>query len=402
MRVAFIDVVGDPTRPGRTGLSDLVWDMARNLARKGIEVHIIAPYTVEANLDPRVRVHRFAVPALAYRNVLGQVWISLLAYRELLRHGPFALVHVPEYLSSAVFRSFGYRKPIIFTEPGNIYERLANGNPYDWLTTQVYKWAARVTARHCAHFIATSDLMKCWWHWTGVTPERATLVPLGIDTQLFRAAPNARAELGISERQTMVLYVARLSRENGLDVALKAMALLRERNPTAVLHVVGHGPERERYQQLCTSLGIEQQVVWHGWIDLYQLPLYYSAADLLVFPGFSGGTPRVILQAMACGLPVVASAIGGIVDHIEHEVSGLLFPSGQSSMLAEQIERILNDLPAARSMARVGQQYVLNNLSWEVLVEQIEQVYRQVASLSSDAAITQGAYSYSGQRMGHE
>jgi glycosyltransferase involved in cell wall biosynthesis len=402
MRIAFIDVVGDPARPGRTGLSDLVWDIARHLARKGLEVHIIAPYIVEANPDPQVRVHRFTVPTLAYRNVVGQIWISVLAYRELLRHGPFAIIHLPEYLSSAVLRTLGYRRPIVFTEPGNIYERLANGNPYDWLTTQIYKWAARVTARHCTHFIATSELMKSWWHWTGVTPERATLVPLGIDTQLFRAIPDARAALGISETQPMVLYVARLSRENGLDVALKAMAILRKRNPAVVLHVVGDGPEREPYQQLCTSLGIEQHVVWHGWIDLYQLPLYYSAADLLVFPGFSGGTPRVILQAMACGLPVVASAIGGIVDHIEHEVSGLLFPSGQSNMLVEQIQRVLNDLPAARSIARVGQQYVLNNLSWEVLIEQIEAVYRQIAPPGSGTTLAQGEYSYSGQRMSHD
>lgn len=371
MRVAFVDYVCDPAKPGSTGLSDVVWDMASRLARRGDDVHVIAPYSVDTFPTDLVHVHRFPLPPIGYHNIVGHVLIVAAAYRKLRSLAKMDVVHVPEYLSAALLGTFLRDTPVVFTEPGNIYERVARGNPYDPVTTLAFKLAARRAAAACARLIATSEEMAKWWTWTGVSHDRVCRVPLGIDTRLFRRVPDARAKLGLATSQPVILYAARLSRENGLDLALRAVARVRSEFGPVRFHILGEGPERKSLEALCRSLGIDRDVTWHGWVDLRLLPTFYSAADVFVFAGRSGGTPRVLLQAMACGAPVVASAIGGIVDHVEHGKTGLLFPSGKAEDLASRMIEVLTDDDLAARLGQAAERYGKDSVDWDVLVEQI-------------------------------
>ncbi|MGH2457892.1 MAG: glycosyltransferase [Chloroflexota bacterium] len=371
MRVAFVDYVCDPARPGVTGLSDLVWDMASRLARRGDDVHVIAPYSVDRFPSDLVRVHRFPLPPIGYHNIVGHALIVGAAYRKLRSLARMDVVHVPEYVSAALLGTLLRETPVVFTEPGNIYERVARGNPYDPVTTLAFKLAARRAAATCARLIATSEEMATWWSWTGVSQDRICRVPLGIDTRLFRRVPDARARLGLAGDVPIILYAARLSRENGVDLALRAVARVRREYGPVQFHVLGEGPERRRLEALCRALGIERDVTWHGWVDLDLLPTFYSAADAFAFAGRSGGTPRVLLQAMACGAPVVASAIGGIVDHVEHGESGLLFPSGNAEDLAARLLDVLTDGGLATRLGRAAERYAKASVDWDVLAERI-------------------------------
>ncbi|HLQ35641.1 MAG TPA: glycosyltransferase family 4 protein [Chloroflexota bacterium] len=371
MRIAFVDYVCHPDKPGTTGLSDVVWDMAGRLARLGDSVHVVAPYTVANMPDPAVHVHRFRLPPIGYRNIAGHVLIVLAAYRRLRSIGPVDVVHVPEYVSAPILAKLLRHTPVVFTEPGNIYERVAHGNPYDPITTAAFKLAARRAAASCARLVATSDEMARWWQWTGFSSERVVRIPLGIDTRLFRHLGHAKALLNFEPRNHHLVYAARLSRENGADIALNALALLRRSGRRAKLHVLGHGPERSSLTQLSRCLGISDDVIWHGWVDLGLLPAYYSAADVFLFSGRSGGTPRVLLQAMACRAPVAASEIGGIVDHVEHEHTGLLFASGRCDQLAATLERLLSDRELRLRLARNGEEYARRHVDWDVLVPRL-------------------------------
>lgn len=381
MRIAFVDYVCDPAKPGLTGLSDLVWDMASRLALGGDEVHVVAPYTVEAVPEAAVHVHRFSIPPIGYRNIVGHLLIVYAAYRHLRQLGPVDVVHVPEYVSAAMLGTLMTDTPVVFTEPGNIYERLAHGNPYDPATTLVLRFAARRAARTCAHLVATSAEMARWWEWTGVSPDRICLVPLGIDTRLFRRVPNAKALLGISPDVPTIVYASRLSRENGVDVALRAIGRLRDLLGPLQFHVLGSGPEEQSLKDLSRRLAIDDVVTWHGWVDFRLLPRFYSAADVFLFAGRSGGTPRVLLQAMACGAPVVASAIGGIVDHVEHRKNGLLVSAGSSDELATATAELLRDAELAARLGAAGERYAHATVDWEVLVQRIrEKVYGACAA----------------------
>jgi glycosyltransferase involved in cell wall biosynthesis len=390
MRIAFVDYVLDPAKPGLTGLSDLVWDIAARLVDREDEVHVVGPYTTSNVPDQRVKVHRFAIPPIGYRNIAGHLLIVLRAYREVMRIGGIDVIHTPEYVSSAIIASFSRQIPVIFTEPGNIYERIERGNPYDFVTTQVYKAAARVTAAKAAHLIATSEWMKGWWQRTGVPHSRMTIISLGIDSSVFRPVAEAREKLGLSTKRKIILYAARLSRENGLDITLRACAEMKAMVPDFELHVLGEGPEKERYQQLASELGIGRQTVWHGWVDFQQLPAYYSAADVFVFSGSSGGTPRVMLQAMACGCPVVASEIGGITDHVQDGLTGLLFPAGDAKYLADRLAHLLSCDALRRTLGNAGAEYARANVDWNVLIPKIRAVYHQAVGSASRRVLGNG------------
>lgn len=349
--------------------------MAKRLVRLGDEVHVVAPYMVDDVPDHRVEVHRFPLPPIGYRNIVGHSLIILRAYRELKRLGPLDVIHTPEYHSAAIISSLNRDTPLVFTEPGNIYERIVYGNPYDTITTQVYKLAARIAARRCARLIATSEWMKEWWHRTGVPLDRITVIPLGVDTKLFHPRRGARRVLGFPEGVPILLCVTRLSKENGVNVVLQGAAMVMRDVSNCELHVVGSGPEQERLMTLANELGISEQTIWHGWVDLAYLPFYYSAADLFVFAGRSGGTPRVLLQAMACGAPVLASRIGGIVDHVAEGRTGLLFEPGVAEALARQASYVLMNRDFGSELGCKACEYARTSLDWDVLAEKIHEVY---------------------------
>src|ERR1700710_2644665 len=100
---------------------------------------------------------------------------------------------------------------VVLHVPGNIYERIQNGNPFDWYTTQVFKVAARLSARFCASILVTSQEMWRWWMYTGASESKMMFVPYGFDPKRFRPITDARQKLLISENTLQLLYVGRLS-----------------------------------------------------------------------------------------------------------------------------------------------------------------------------------------------
>jgi len=148
------------------------------------------------------------------------------------------------------------------------------------------------------------------------------------------------------------------------------------------LDMVGDGPDRAKLMHLTEQFGLVDRIRWHGHVKFSQLPLFYSAADVFVFSGRSGGTPRVLLQAMACGVPVVASEIGGIVDHVDHGRTGLLFSNGCAEELAAQVKRALVDPETKSRLSHNAYAYAKSEVDWDALVKRIRNVYLTVAGLS--------------------
>ncbi len=381
MKVVYIDYVLDPNSPGKTGLSDLVWDMASRVAEHGIDTHVIGPYFTDEVPSTKVTLHRFPLPWIAYRNILGHFLIVLRAARVLRSIEFVDVVHVPEYFSSAVLSLLPLSNlPIVVTEPGNIFERVENGNPYDPFTTLIFKWAARRSSKRISRLIATSHLMWDWWKKTGVPASNLRLLPLGVDSEVF-APRKANGEVHhIHQDLFTILYVARISRENGLDVTLRAVASIHNRGLGVRLVIVGSGPAEKIMREYADELGIGGLVSWEGWVSYDILPEFYRAADLLVFSGFSGGTPRVVLQAMACGTPVVASAIGGIVDHVQEGVSGMLFTAGDHNELASKIVYLMDRGDIVNEMSGAAAVYARKEITWDVVIMKLLNIYEEITA----------------------
>jgi glycosyltransferase involved in cell wall biosynthesis len=364
--------------PGNSGLSDLVWNWASHLAALGDEVHIVAPYPEHTRLPAGTVMHRFATPPVGYRNIVGHTLIVLRGWWEIRRIGRLDVIHPPEYLSTGVFSLLGVPGPVVLTTPGNIFERINNINHADWFTTQVYKVAALTSARGCAHIIVTSAEMAKWWQLSGADPEKITIIPLGVDTKRFDRIPRAKAQLGWT--QPAVLFVGRLQAENGAENVIRAMALVTERVPNAMLHIVGSGPDESMLRRLAASLGVSDQVQWHGRVAPSALPAICSAADVFVLPRLSRVTPRALFEAMACGTPVVTSALGGMAEFVDEGRTGWAVNPRSPTCIAERVLGALEDPELAASIGDATRCFARDELPWPVVARRTrDEVYGTVA-----------------------
>jgi glycosyltransferase involved in cell wall biosynthesis len=378
LKIGFIDYVLEPDKPGRTGLSDIVWDLATELVAQGHEVHVVASYQTNEYPNDQIIVHNFSAPPIGYRNILGQLWILKRA-ADILRNLSLDIIHAPEYVSTSFMWCMGIQTPIVLTVPGNIYERIQNGNPFDFFTTQILKIAARVSAVSCEQIIVTSKEMAWWWSKTGAPASRMSTIPLGVDPHLFKSIPNARSLLKIPPNKRIVLFVGRLSHEKGLMQLISAFKNLCEVNNDVELHLVGEGGYSKYLYDYALDFGIEKHIIFHGKINKSELPAYYSAADITVLPSLSEGLPRTMLESLACSSPFLGTRITGIEDHIQDNKTGFLIEPGNTELLTLKLDTILRNPEHARVVAKRGLAYVRKNLTWQVIAKRIQsEVYSKI------------------------
>jgi glycosyltransferase involved in cell wall biosynthesis len=185
-----------------------------------------------------------------------------------------------------------------------------------------------------------------------------------------------RGRLGIPAGSRVILTVGRLSREKGHITLLDAVARLRTLGePHVHLLIVGEGPERLRLEARARVLGLTPHMTLTGGLSAEP---YYGLADVFVLPSLSEGSPNVMLEAWATGVPVVATTAGGIPEMASHRKSALLVPPSNSAALAQALFEVLRDPGLASSLASEGQNLVRTRFVPETRARQLLEIYRGV------------------------
>jgi len=182
----------------------------------------------------------------------------------------------------------------------------------------------------------------------------------------------ARRDLGIPEGAIVVGWVGRISREKGLDILMEAARPIIEDRHDAIFLLVGDGPLRQSLESAHSFKGIRFAGLRND------TPACYAAFDIFTLPSLNEGLPMVILEAMASGLPVVASRVGAIPKVVEHGKSGFLVEPGRPDLLEAEIRRLVMDRAGARQMGIKGRERVERNFSSAVMAGNYEVLYRQV------------------------
>jgi len=187
-----------------------------------------------------------------------------------------------------------------------------------------------------------------------------------------------RERLGIAKDETLVLSVGRLSREKAQIDLLSALKHLCEINPVIkwTLVIVGDGPEHGRLAPAAASFGLSESVIFAGEVNNVQP--YYAAADLVVLPSHSEGSPYVLLEAMAAEVPVVATAVGGVPEMVEDEESALLVPARDPRAMAQAILRVLTEPELARKLTANAADLVATRFTPETQIRSLVELYRLV------------------------
>lgn len=208
-----------------------------------------------------------------------------------------------------------------------------------------------------------------------------TVVPNGADAQVFmpRDHAEARRRLGIPPEGPVISYVGKLVPRKGVDTLVEAMGILAARSAEAPrLVMAGIGGMREPLEQRAAELGVADRITWLGKVPHDDVGWVMSAGDVFVLPSLSEGLPTVVCEAMACGLPVVATAVDGTPEIVDDPATGLLVQPHDAGGLAAALARVLDHPDMARAMAAEALRRSEAEYTWAANARRMEQVYAQV------------------------
>jgi phosphatidyl-myo-inositol alpha-mannosyltransferase len=195
------------------------------------------------------------------------------------------------------------------------------------------------------------------------------IVPNGVDTEFFRADARPQGPRGCPE----LLFLGRLDPRNGLDTVLAAMGRVLEERPGAHLTVAGDGPLRPVYERLARPLG--RSVTFLGRVN-GDRPACYSQADLYLCPTTKASFGITLLEAMACGTPMVVSDIVGFRELVDGGREAVLVPKERPAVWADTILELLADRPRLEAMSVAGRRKA-EDYAWPRITEQVMRVYRR-------------------------
>jgi D-inositol-3-phosphate glycosyltransferase len=395
-RVAVISAHTSPlARPGGNkagGLNVYVLELARRLAEAGCAVDIFSRATSRdtpevTNIAPGLRaVHLRAGPA---RNLAPEsVYKHLDAFESALvefnaRDGAeYDIVHSHYWVSGLVGERLKARWDLphvtMFHTLGEIKNRASlAGNE----TGLRIRSEAVVLAGADRVICATEQERTLIRQLYGTGSERVSVIPLGVDMDRFRPSDKetARTELGLKDER-IILFVGRIEPLKGVDILINAAAMLESDIDCSVLIVGGDeasSSQVTRLQDLARERGIEHRVAFVGAIDHDKLPLYYNAADVCVVPSHYESFGLVAVEAMASGVPVVASRVGGLTGTVKDGETGYLIPWLCPEPFAERIEMLLENDSLRRNLGEAARDAV-SRYRWENVATAILDVYNNL------------------------
>ena len=197
-------------------------------------------------------------------------------------------------------------------------------------------------------------------------------IPNGVDADYFKpAAIEKRAD-------NRIIFIGRLDQWKGVDFLIRAFKILLAGAVPAHLDILGDGPDREKLQQQAADLGLQDVLTFHG--AVHGVAPYLQHASLFVLPSLSEGMPNVVLEAMACGLPVIATRVGGIVDIIDNEKNGSLVDAQRPDQLYEAMKQLLTDKELAQRLGRAARKTIEERFSLPVIVNRYSTLYQELTA----------------------
>ncbi len=379
MRIAHVSAVFPPYE---SGTGRVCYFNALELARLG---HAVTVFTAPASDDVFddtgiISVRRLPAPIhLGNAPFMPQLITELRGFDIIHLHFPFIFGAELTWLASKL-RGI----PYVMTHHNDL---ITVGNRKRQLLFDLYypiskfvtvrgasKYAV-VSLDHAQHCGLTSTYKRRW--------SDVVEIPNGVETSLFY--PNdegvaIRSRWGIEPSAPVIGFVGTLDKAHmfkGVDKLIAAFAKLK--NPHARLLIVGDGEMRQSYEQLARETGIAEQVVFSGNVPHEQLRAYYGASDIVVLPS----TPpesfgMVLIEANACGRPVVASDIPGVRSVVSDGTTGFLFQAGDEDDLAAKLQTLI-DSPELRSQfGQAGLRKVTERYSWAAIAKELEALYQLV------------------------
>ena len=343
-------------------------EMAKALHRRGWDVHVACFHDsgLRANELREAGVRIVRLPVKSFQS-------PVCILRGLFSFGRYVLRHRIDVIHS-------------FDAPTNIFSPLAaklfarrvvliSQRSFRTLLAKREHMALRVMDR-----IANGVVVNCEAVRThlirdeGIHPERIRLCYNGLNTDtFFPTRDHIRPE---NLRDGLIIgTVCVLRPEKGLDVLLKGFAIAAEQRPRLKLLIVGSGALRDHLERLGHQMGVAERIIFQP--NTRDVALWLNRMDIFVLPSLSEAFSNALMEAMACGTPVIASRVGGNPELVRDDETGLLFEAGDSEGLAKQLVRLADDPTARQKYAAAATHFIRTKLTVDTAVNRIEEIYRE-------------------------
>jgi phosphatidylinositol glycan class A protein len=365
-----IAMISDFFFPQSGGVQIEMLNLSRALAARGHEIHIIT-HRYDPRLTFRDKTEKMdGIPVLRLCGLsvyVGEAYYLInptmpMKLKEIFREHDFDVVHgqgicSPLAVVGSVVSKIMHppRGCSVLSDHSFQHVEKHRGKLLGF-GSWIYKKFLRKTLYFLDRVIAGTERSKQLLIANKLMPEdKVVTIPNGVDLTLFkpRVKKEKTRELGLTSGP-VVLYVGRLSGRKGVDILLQAMPLVRKEERDTKLLIVGWGSKNETnwLKRLTKDLALEEHVIFHDQVPYHDLPSVYSAADVFVLPAKRGDLfPHVLLEAMACGVPIVCTPVDARPPIPKHEETALFARPLDHVSLANQILRVLQEPKLAKKLA---------------------------------------------------
>ncbi len=325
-------------------------------------------------------VHVHYLPALQRMPSLWRdVWALWQLYRLLRAYKPH-IIHTHTAKAGALGRLAGWLAGVpirVHTFHGH-----SLSGYFPSVVSWGYRWIERFLAMLSTRLITISPslLSELVERFRIAPKERFVVIRLGFDMERWNQYDPDKARTWRQDwapnGETLIAWIGRMVPIKRVEVLLHAAQQLFQLGMSIRLILVGEGPERPRLQELAQRLGVADRCVWAGPIE--DMPTLYRAIDAVALPSRNEGTPVVLIEALACGVPVIASAVGGVSDVLHQGEWGYLVPPNANWAFA--LKDFITHLSAWQIRAKAAQSHIIAIYDYRRLVREIERLYEDLYS----------------------
>lgn len=374
MKVVIVSPVFPHPKKGiYVGIERYVYEYSQALVKKGVEVHVITTFWNGGGKKEKHRgvyIHRVSDSSIKFGKI-GRLFDfhyitfsrNILEYEDLLKSSD--AVHAAFSLYSADF----FRKNNILLVM-HFHHKNEIRSAIDYLHLPFNFRNAKKAYQKADAVITTSEVNKeILVNEYSINEKLIKVIPHGVDISHFNKT-RQKADSKI------ILYVGILSKRKGVKYLIKAMDIVRKRTIDIKLIIVGDGAERKYLKSLVKRLNLQKFVEFTGFVNEEKLIDYYRDADIFVFPSLKEGFGQVLVEAMACGIPVISTNTSAIPEVVGN--AGILVKPRNSKALAEAIIKLIEDKDLRDELCRIGRKRVEENFTWDKIAEKMLKIYEEV------------------------
>ena len=369
-----IRILQTPVRfyPYTGGVEKYVFNLSQELINRDHFVKVVCADEPKSDLT---EIDGINVQRLNYIGKISNTNITLGLFFALLKEN-FDIIHThfptPWSADISMIISFLKKKPLILTYHNDVVKTGKLG-----FLTEVYNLVfLKLLLKRSAKILVTQPEYINRSKYLYKYKNKIEVIPNGIDTKIY-------FQKNINKIPNQIFFLSILDKYHtykGLDCLIKAIKIVKIKIPNIRLIVGGSGDMVKNYKFLVKKLELEKNIEFRGFIESNKLVDLYNQSELFVLPstGIQEGFGIVLLEALACGTPVIATNIVGIAKEIKDNKCGIIIPRNDAKKLAQAIIRIIKNINLQKKMGEKGRMLVEEKYGWEKIAKKVEKIYEEI------------------------